>query len=263
MPPNAHLGIGKPLGRVGGKLYPKHLLKSSTDPYTSSSRLDPMVTALNSFLIWLLYAYIVVFINPWTIRKKALVLTLSAGLEYFFARMMADASVVNLQLCFSGKGGELGFHLNQIAENADTSTPTGLSYVLNETTVALLRHLDDYKSGSVSVLSTFGTNEANLRFDQLSIDERINNTETLVNVNNVKFHSPKTQNSANDHEYNDDIMVAIFVGVHFWLKLPAIHDKYDLQVLLQKLRSVGTSNCIRAVEVLWTPQISSCLATAM
>jgi hypothetical protein len=56
------------------------------------------------------------------------------------------------------------------------------------------------------VVSKFGREAANTYVDQLSIDERVNNKETLVNVNDMKMQSSTSQGSANDW-HNDDIMV--------------------------------------------------------
>ncbi|XP_073103981.1 FLUCTUATING-LIGHT-ACCLIMATION protein 1, chloroplastic isoform X3 [Elaeis guineensis] len=51
-------------------------------------------------------------------------------------------SVLKLQVGLLGMARSLQKDLDRIAETADTSTPEGLSYVLTETTLALLRHPD-------------------------------------------------------------------------------------------------------------------------
>ena len=56
------------------------------------------------------------------------------------------------------------------------------------------------------MVSKIGREAANTYVDQLSIDQRVNNKETLVNVNDMKMQSSTSQGSDNDW-HNDDIMV--------------------------------------------------------
>ncbi|KAK9934338.1 hypothetical protein M0R45_021486 [Rubus argutus] len=214
-----HLGIGKPLGRVGGKW-------SSAYPYDAQSP------------------------NP-----SDSPCSYGSALMVSWRNKCCQAS----GWFFSGKGRDIQMDLNRIAETADTSTYKGLSYVLTETIVALLRHHEYYTSSSVSVVSKFSREAANTYVDQLSTDERVNNKEILVNVNDMKMQSSTSQGSANDW-HNDDRMVTLFVGAKGGHELPTIYDKYDLKNVLQRLIFIGSSNHITAVEVSWIPQSSCCSA---
>ncbi|CAN6582091.1 unnamed protein product [Malus baccata var. baccata] len=161
-------------------------------------------------------------------------------------------SVLKLQVGLLGMGRTLQRDLNRIAETADTSTPDGLGYVLTETTLALLRHPDYCISGYSSVALKRGIEDAEKRFNQLSIEERGKfDEETLVNVNNIRKQS-STSRSANGFR-NEYIVITILVAAEGVHKLPAINGSGDLKEALQKLGSIP-SNKIMAVEVLWTPQ---------
>ncbi|KAI3518909.1 hypothetical protein L1887_07800 [Cichorium endivia] len=161
-------------------------------------------------------------------------------------------SVLKLQVGLLGMGRSLQRDLNRIADLADTSTPEGLSYVLQETTLALLRHPDYCISGYSSVDMKRSVEEGEKRFNQLSIEERGKfDEETLVNVNNIRKQSATTQRSNGFR--NEYIVITIIVaagGVH---KLPPINSSAQLKEALQKLASIPSSR-IMAVEVLWTPQ---------
>ncbi|CDY54079.1 BnaAnng12980D [Brassica napus] len=110
----------------------------------------------------------------------------------------------------------LGRTFNRLAENDDTSTSEGLSYVLTEATLALLRYPDYCISCNSSIDGKF--------------DE-----ETLVNVNSVKRQSSKIWTaSCFSNEY--------IVG---HLKIHTAEENW----LVPRNKIV-----IRAVEVLWTPQ---------
>ncbi|PON87100.1 myelin-associated oligodendrocyte basic protein [Trema orientale] len=161
-------------------------------------------------------------------------------------------SVLKVQVGLLGMARELQRDLNRIAETADTSTPEGLSYVLTETTLALLRHPDYCISGYSSVDLKKSMEEGEKRFNQLSIEERGKfDEETLVNVNNLKRQSTTSQRASGFS--NEYIVITVLVAAEGVHKLPAINGGRDLKEALQKLASIP-SNKILAVEVLWTPQ---------
>ncbi|KAI3798547.1 hypothetical protein L1987_33824 [Smallanthus sonchifolius] len=164
----------------------------------------------------------------------------------------SKTSVLKLQVGLLGMGRTLQRDLNRIGEAADTSTPEGLSFVLQETTLALLRHPDYCISGYSSVDVKKSVEEGEKRFNQLSIEERGKfDEETLVNVNNIRKQSTSSQRSNGFR--NEYIVITIIVaasGVH---NLPPINSSAQLKEALQKLASIPSSR-IMAVEVLWTPQ---------
>ncbi|KAJ1697356.1 hypothetical protein LUZ63_005868 [Rhynchospora breviuscula] len=161
-------------------------------------------------------------------------------------------SVIKLQVGLLGMARSFQRDLDQLAEKADTSTPAGLSYVLTETTLALLRHPDCCISAYSSVDIKRSVEGGEKRFNQLSIEERGKfDEETLVNVNNIKRHKSISQRSNNfRNEYIVITILAAAEGVH---KLPVINSSSDLKIALQKLGSIPSSK-LMAVEVLWTPQ---------
>lgn len=177
---------------------------------------------------------------------------LSDGSEGSVLTATEKTSVLKLQVGLLGMGRSLQRDLNRIAQVADTSTSEGLSYVLTETMLALLRHPDYCISAYSSVDVKRSIEEGEKRFNQLSIEERGKfDEETLVNVNNIKRQS-KTSQRANGFS-NEYIVVTILVAAEGVHKLPSINGSGDLKEALQKLGSIPSSRTL-AVEVLWTPQ---------
>ncbi|XP_061340445.1 uncharacterized protein LOC133286946 [Gastrolobium bilobum] len=161
-------------------------------------------------------------------------------------------TVLKLQVGLLGMGRSLQSDLNRIAQVADTSTSEGLNYVLTETTLALLRHPDYCISAYSSVDIKRGIEDGEKRFNQLSIEERGKfDEETLVNVNNIKRQSTRSQR-ANGFS-NEYIVITILAAAEGEHKLPSINGSGDLKEALQKLGSIPSSKLL-AVEVLWTPQ---------
>ncbi|XP_010414898.1 PREDICTED: uncharacterized protein LOC104700974 [Camelina sativa] len=161
-------------------------------------------------------------------------------------------SVIKLQVGLLGLGRTLQQDFNRLAESADTSTPQGLSYVLTEATLALLRHPDYCISCYSSVDVKPSIEKGEKRFNQLSIEERGKfDEETLVNVNSIKRQSSKIRKASGFS--NEYIVVTILVAAEGIHKLPPINGTIDLKEALQKLGSIPRSKMM-AVEVLWTPQ---------
>ncbi|XP_010470346.1 PREDICTED: uncharacterized protein LOC104750273 [Camelina sativa] len=161
-------------------------------------------------------------------------------------------SVIKLQVGLLGLGRTLQQDFNRLAESADTSTPEGLSYVLTEATLALLRHPDYCISCYSSVDVKPSIEKGEKRFNQLSIEERGKfDEETLVNVNSIKRQSSKIRKASGFS--NEYIVVTILVAAEGIHKLPPINGTIDLKEALQKLGSIPR-NKMMAVEVLWTPQ---------
>ncbi|KAJ9682287.1 hypothetical protein PVL29_018259 [Vitis rotundifolia] len=161
-------------------------------------------------------------------------------------------TVLKLQIGLLGMARELQRDLNRIAETADTSTTEGLSYILTETTLALLRHPDYCISGYSSVDVKRSIEEGEKRFNRLSLEERGKfDEETLVNVNNIKKQSTTSHRVSGFR--NEYIVITILVAAEGVHKLPTINGSGDLKEALQKLGSIPSSRTL-AVEVLWTPQ---------
>ncbi|XP_076907462.1 FLUCTUATING-LIGHT-ACCLIMATION protein 1, chloroplastic-like [Bidens hawaiensis] len=127
------------------------------------------------------------------------------------------------------------------------NTSKGLSYVLQEATLALLWHPDycisGYSSGDVNGSDV----ECNKRFNRFSIEER--SKFDVVRANDIRKKSATTQSSNNEY-----IVVTILVAAWScaW-KLPPVRRVEQLKNALQDLASIP-SNYIRDVEVLWNPQ---------
>ncbi|CAN6298171.1 unnamed protein product [Urochloa humidicola] len=161
-------------------------------------------------------------------------------------------TVLKLQVGLLGMARSFQKELDQIAEKADTSTLAGLSYVLTETTLALLRHPDCCISAYSSVDVKRSMDDGEKRFNQLSIEERGKfDEETLVNVNSIKRNKAGSQRSSGFS--NEYIVITILVAAEGVYKLPVINSSNDLKTALQNLGGIPSSK-ILAVEVLWTPQ---------
>lgn len=150
--------------------------------------------------------------------------------------------------------------LDELGRRADTGSAEGRAQVLQESTLALLRHPEYWVYGSAQSQQT-ALEAAEAKFNQLALAERSKFTaETLSNVNN-RLTEGSSQASlaagggalATTEAPGEYIIVTILVGTEGKLDLPTINSSDELR---QALRQIGgiSSDRLLAVEILWTPQ---------
>ncbi|MBD2005833.1 MULTISPECIES: DUF1517 domain-containing protein [Cyanophyceae] len=170
-------------------------------------------------------------------------------------------SVARVQVGLLSEARSLQKELDQLARTADTSSAEGRAQVLQESTLALLRHPEYWVYGAGESQQT-ALQAAEAKFNQLALGERSKFTEeTLSNVNNqLRAAAPPASlpgTAAGGELMTQDpgeyLVVTMVVGVEGNLELPKINSTDDLR---QALRQIGgiSSDRLLAVEVLWTPQ---------
>jgi uncharacterized membrane protein len=172
-----------------------------------------------------------------------------------------SVSVTRLQVGLLAQARDLQTELNHIAETADTNTPAGRSEILQEASLALLRH-PEYWVYAGSGTQQAKLNAAESQFNRLSLAERSKfSEETLSNVNNqLKAVLSKQALSGEDNPTRlisqgpgEYIIVTLLAATLGKCQIPAINTADDLR---QALRQIGSlpSEQLLAIEVLWTPQ---------
>jgi uncharacterized membrane protein len=170
-----------------------------------------------------------------------------------------NVSVARLQVGLLAKARELQTDLDRIAEHADTNSSAGLAQVLQESTLALLRHPEYWVYGGAESQQA-RLESAESQFNRLAISERSKfSQETLSNVNNVlkQAETRKALEAAgelalpeNPAEY---IVVTLLVATQGKLDLPKINNDQDLRRAISQIGAVSSDRLL-AMEVLWTPQ---------
>lgn len=160
-------------------------------------------------------------------------------------------SLAQLQVGLLASARDLQPELDQIAREADTDSGMGRSQVLQEVSLALLRHPEYWVYGASSSETTNWQN-AETRFNQLSLSQRSKFTEeTLSNVNNqLRTTTPVGKNSQDTGEY---IIVTILAATEDKLSLPDVNGESNMRQALQTIGGLASDRLI-AIEVLWTPQ---------
>ncbi|MFB8793918.1 MAG: DUF1517 domain-containing protein [Microcoleus sp.] len=182
-------------------------------------------------------------------------------------------SVARLQVGLLAEARGLQSELDSLALKADTDTATGRAQVIQESTLALLRHPEYWVyAGAESVQTRLEAAEA--KFNQFSLAERSKFTEeTLSNFNNQLRQSgsnkilPSLQENGElvgadlNQAPGEYIVVTVLVGTQGKLQLPTVKNSDDLRQALRQIGGVSSEQLL-AVEVLWTPQASGDTLTA-
>lgn len=166
-------------------------------------------------------------------------------------------SVAKLQVGLLAEARALQDDLNRLATTADTGTSQGLAKLLQETTLALLRH-PDYWAYAASEDKQTRLLSAEQEFNRYTLSARSRfSAETLSNVNNQLTQAdPKALLTGDtDQAPGEYILATVVVATQGKLDLPNISSTADLRQALSQIGAVSGENLL-AVEVLWTPQQS-------
>ena len=171
----------------------------------------------------------------------------------------SQISVGRVQVGLLATARGLQKELDELAFAADTGSAEGRAQVLQEATLALLRHPEYWVYGAAQSQKT-ALAAAEAKFNQLALAERSKFTaETLSNVNNqLREGSSQTSLPTSGGQIvetapGEYIVVTLVVGVEGKLELPTINSSDDMRQALRQIGSISSDRLL-AVEILWTPQ---------
>jgi uncharacterized membrane protein len=171
-----------------------------------------------------------------------------------------SVSVAKVQVGLLSDARTLQADFDRIAQSADTGSSEGLTQVLQETTLSLMRHPEYWVYGAAENQQA-RLEAAEAQFNRLALAERSKfSEETLSNVNNqlrqaresalVKAEPGGELVQAAPGEF---IVVTLLVATQNKLQLPAVNNTQDLRRALSQVGAIPSEQLL-AVEVLWTPQ---------
>ena len=169
-----------------------------------------------------------------------------------------SVSVAKLQIGLLAEARSLQEDLNRMALSADTSSSTGLTQVLQEASLSLLRHPEYWQYATAQTEST-RLLSAEQKFNQLALAERSKFTgESVSNVNNRLQQAEAKKVEGGDlatTEPGQYIVASVIVATQGKLNLPKVSSTQDVRQALSTLGAVSSDRLL-AVEILWTPQAS-------
>jgi len=171
------------------------------------------------------------------------------------SELMNDVvTVTQVQVALLAQARAIQAELTELATHANLESPVGLSQMLQETVLALLRSPENWSHARVSSEAVRSREQATQVFEQRSIAERSKFTrETLVNVGgNVRRQTYTPQDDADPAAY---IVLTLIVGTADDRPLfdQQVYSVADLQAVLQRLGAISPDYLL-VYELLWTPQ---------
>jgi uncharacterized membrane protein len=174
----------------------------------------------------------------------------------------SKVAVAQVQVGLLASARELQPELNRLALSADTSSASGRAKVLQEATLALLRHPEYWMYGATNSEKA-SLEAAEAKFNKFALTERSKFTdETLTNFDSaISNDSQKTLGGETadgaiqlkEGDSGEYIVATVIVGATGNLDLPKINSEDDMRQALQQIGSLGSDRLL-AVEILWTPQ---------
>ncbi|PRW56501.1 hypothetical protein C2E21_4515 [Chlorella sorokiniana] len=164
-------------------------------------------------------------------------------------------TVAKVQVGLLGSAREIQTDLERISGRADTESPEGLHYILQETVLALMRNPDYCLYGFAKSKRERSAEDAETAFNQLSLQERGKfQQETRVNVGGRQGTSSlAAKKGAYAQGDKELIVVTILVAADGSFKMPTVDSRTSLNQALSLLGAVRADDLL-AVEVLWTPE---------
>ena len=161
-------------------------------------------------------------------------------------------AIAQLQVGLLASARELQRDLRNLASSSDTSTSSGLQRVLQDSTLALLRHPDlwvyaNAELGQVPFLAAEST------FNRLSMTERSKlSGEITTNVSGAVGRG--ASGSAGDADATSDyIAVTLLVASRSRIALKPVNGSEELREALRVIGSVPSDQLL-ALEVIWQPE---------
>ncbi|PPT09975.1 Hypothetical glycine rich membrane protein DUF1517 [Geitlerinema sp. FC II] len=174
--------------------------------------------------------------------------------------MTSKVSVAKVQVGLLAQARELQSELDSLAMSANTETAVGRTQVLQEASLAVLRH-PEYVVYAQTDNDVTTMNGAEAKFNQWSLSERSKFAEeTLSNYQSqLRQGTPSLPGDAEEGALAETqapgeyIVVTILAGVQGNFQLPKVDSAESLNQALRQLGGVSSDRLL-AVEVLWTPQ---------
>lgn len=166
-------------------------------------------------------------------------------------KKLGKLTLARIQVALLASARDVQKDLIRMAEEGDTSSSRGLSMILRETSLALLRN-SEYLAYSNSDSLRVPIDKAEDYFSKLSMEERSKaSDEALSNVSGkvVRKRPLKTKSS----ERGEYILVSMILATNRDLGLPVAGSVENLRKNLLVLGTVSPEDLI-ALEIIWQPE---------
>ena len=165
----------------------------------------------------------------------------------------ADVNLIRLEIGLLATAKDVPAALHNLVAAIDTSTDAGLSQLLQQAALLLLRHQQFWHAASYS-FQRVRYAQAESAFNSMTMEARSKlSFETISNVGGIKQvdtqHLPAPADSLPPGDY---IVVVLVVATSASLNLKQAHSTEEIREQLAEIAAAAGSN-LEGVEVIWQP----------
>ncbi|HUX88157.1 MAG TPA: DUF1517 domain-containing protein [Chloroflexota bacterium] len=164
-----------------------------------------------------------------------------------------DVNIIRLEIALLATAKEVPTTLHRLVDSTNTSTDSGLSSLLQQTALLLLRQQQYWHAASYNFQKvSYGAAES--RFNALTVQTRSHlDYETITNVNGLRqvdtIHLPPGADAIPPGDY---IVVALIVASSAPMRLRQARSSEDIREQLSEIASAAGFD-LKGVEVIWQP----------
>jgi uncharacterized membrane protein len=169
----------------------------------------------------------------------------------------SDCNLIRLEVAMLATAKDVPDALHRLVATTDTSTSYGLSQLLQQSALLLLRHQQFWYAASYD-FKRLRYDQAEAAFNSMTLEARSKLTyETITNVNGIQqsdtTHLPAPADSLLPGDY---IVVVLIVASSAPLQLRKVQSSEDLREQIAEMAAASGSS-LEAVEVIWQPDSST------
>ena len=169
----------------------------------------------------------------------------------------SDCNLIRLEVAMLATAKDVPEALHRLVETTDTSTGYGLSQLLQQSALLLMRHQEFWHAASYD-FKRVRYDQAEAAFNAMTVEARSKLTfETITNVNGIQqtdtAHPPVPADSLPPGDY---IVVVLIVASSAHLQLRKVQSSEDLREQITEIASPAGS-LLEGVEVIWQPDSST------
>lgn len=166
----------------------------------------------------------------------------------------SSVNVVRLEVALLATAKDVPDALHRLVASVNTSTAVGLSQLLQQSALLLLRNQQYWHAVSYQFKKVpFGSAEAQFNSETLEARSKLS-YETITNVNGVSQTQVKTAAPADAIAPGDYIVVVLIVATSASLQLRPVHNPEELREQLAEIGAAAGDN-LEGVQVIWQPDV--------
>ena len=169
----------------------------------------------------------------------------------------SDCNLIRLEVAMLATAKDVPDALHRLVATTDTSTKYGLSQILQQSALLLMRHLQFWHAANYD-FRRVRYDQAEAAFNSMTMEARSKlNYETITNVNGLQqANTTHPSAPADSLPPGDYIVVVLIVASSAPLQLRKVQTAEDLHEQIAEIAGASGPS-LEAVEVIWQPDTST------